>query len=106
MSWRRFVKHKEYTDAHFLFCYWGLTEHNIPFKSEFTVCGFNVDVLVTPNVVVEIDGATHDRERRKEKDEWKDEILRQHGFKVLRFQDKQIWCDLDGVIQQIQEARK
>ena len=109
MGWQRFAKHLEYTDAHFLFCFWGLARRKIPFKTEVVVaCGrhqFKVDTLAYHNVVIEHDGESHDAERRREKDEWKDRLLREHGFKVLRFTDSQVHRDFEGCLDKVEALK-
>lgn len=58
-------------------------------QQEIVVDGkkFIVDILIPPNVIVEIDGLHHLSSVRASRDEVKDETLRSLGFKVLRFQD-------------------
>jgi len=98
VSWRQFAP-KEHTKAHRFFAFWVLAERGIPFKTEVyvTVDGytFKVDTLVTPNAVVEHDGESHLRERRKEKDEWKDDLLTKAGYEVFRIPDSEVWDNYD-----------
>lgn len=110
MSWQRFAP-KQWTNAHLKFCFGegGLASKGVPFQTEKYIkvndgFGFKVDVLVSPNIVVEIDGQSHNRTRRSEKDEWKDELLRFDGFKVFRFTDSEVNHGLEGCVNQVLEA--
>lgn len=106
MSWRRFAP-KQWTSAHFRVCFGkgGLADRKVPFITEHVImCGehqFKVDTLVSPNVVVEHLGESHERERRREKDEWRAKILRSYGYKVLEFWDSEVDSDFEGVLTQI-----
>ena len=70
MSWQRFAP-KEWTKAHRKLCWGkgGLAEHHIPFLTEDYVevdgWTFKYDVLVTPNIWVEVDGDSHPIESRE-----------------------------------------
>ena len=102
MSWQRFAP-KQYTKAHMKLCFGkgGLAEHNIPFITETVVAKFHVDILVSPNLVVEVDGQSHRRDRRSAKDVWKDRVLSGHGFRVLRLTDRRIERELGEVVAEI-----
>jgi len=109
VSWQRFAP-KEYTNAHMKLCFekGGLADHHIPFQTEIyvTVDGwtFKLDVLVTPNLNVEVDGDSHKRTRRQEKDSWRDGLLEQDGFRVFRFSDWQINHEFESCVNQVVEA--
>jgi len=111
MSWHRFVKHTEYTNAHFYFAFWVLKPNGIPFKTEDYIVTkdgyeFKYDTLAGHNVVIEHLGESHQNERRREKDEWRKRILERDGFKVLEFWDSQIWSDPEGALAQVVELLK
>jgi len=88
-----------YTKAH-LKLMDALIETNINFKSSYRIAGLECDIIIR-NLVVEVDGASHLSERRKEKDKWKDEKLRKHGYEVLRFTDAQVNKDVAWCVAQI-----
>ena len=111
MSWHRFVKHTEYTNAHFYFAFWVLKPNGIPFKTEDVIVTkdghqFKYDILAGHNVIIEHLGESHQNDRRREKDEWRKQILERDGFKVLEFWDSQIWSDPAGALAQVKEALK
>ena len=49
-------------------------------------------------LVIELDGLTHDFEETKRKDEYKQKELEKIGLTVLRFSDEDILSELDKVI--------
>ena len=53
------------------------------------------------NLVIEVDGISHDS--KAEKDEERQKKLESQGIHFLRFQDKDILYNLDGVLQDIRE---
>ena len=108
MSWRRFAP-TTYTKAHRTLCWGtgGLADHGINFVTEESIdCGtdgtFQVDIYIYPKVIVEVDGASHTRERRREKDAWKDRVLAKHGFLVVRITEQEIQKELAGCVARIQ----
>ena len=52
-------------------------------------------------LVVEIDGSQHYSSTGKQKDEVRDDYMIQHGLKVLRFSDGEVFNDLDAVVEVI-----
>ena len=52
-------------------------------------------------LVVEIDGGQHYSSAGKQKDEVRDDYMIQHGLKVLRFSDEEVFNDLDAVLEVI-----
>jgi very-short-patch-repair endonuclease len=55
-------------------------------------------------LVVEVDGAIHDREEDAEHDSARAKALAAYGYRVVRFQNEEIMNDLDSVLAQIREA--
>jgi very-short-patch-repair endonuclease len=53
------------------------------------------------SLVIEIDGSQHLDETHILKDKQRDEYLRQKGLKVLRFNNMDIFGNIDGVMDQI-----
>ncbi len=50
------------------------------------------------NLVVGLDGGQHYSERGQTKDRARDDILREMGIEVLRFSDREIFENMDGVM--------
>ena len=55
------------------------------------------------NLVVEIDGGQHYTEEGLKEDKMRDEYMKCQGFKVLRFSDREVFENLNGVIERIYE---
>jgi len=54
-------------------------------------------------LVIELDGGQHYKKEGKEKDAVRDAYLASLGLKVLRFSDRDVLNNLDGVLQGIYE---
>ncbi len=66
-----------------------------------------VDFLIGDRLVVEVDGIIHSKSKaRIKKDEVKDRALRSKGYHVLRFKDKEIFENIEGVVKKIEEKLK
>ena len=55
-------------------------------------------------IVVELDGASHDFEERIRRDQKRDEWLASRGYIVLRFTNRDVLSNLEGVVTVIQET--
>ena len=51
------------------------------------------------NLVIEVDGGQHYSFEGKQKDEARDNYMDQLGLRVLRFSDREVFENLDGVIE-------
>ena len=56
------------------------------------------------NLVVEVDGESHDFEERLRKDETRDEWFASRGYRVLRFTNDDVMKNLEGVARAILQA--
>ncbi|MDP2719161.1 MAG: endonuclease domain-containing protein [Dehalococcoidia bacterium] len=54
-------------------------------------------------LVIEVDGSLHYSEQLMEKDRIRDEQLRNHGLKVLRYTDAEVLKNIEGVVENILE---
>ena len=54
-------------------------------------------------LVIELDGASHHSDVAKYKDAWRTDILESLGLNVLRFEDEEVFGDIDSVIGKILE---
>ena len=52
-------------------------------------------------LVIEIDGGQHYSRDGKQKDKARDEYMAQHGLKVLRFSNRDVFGNIDGVVETI-----
>jgi very-short-patch-repair endonuclease len=55
------------------------------------------------NLVIEVDGGQHYTKEGIAKDQLRDEYLKQHGLNVLRFSDRDVLLNINGVQQKIYE---
>ena len=55
-----------------------------------------------PPRLSEVDGGQHAEDRQKDRE--RDKLLTEAGFKVLRFWNNEVFENLDGVLERIQET--
>ncbi len=73
-----------------------------PFYRQKVIGKFIVDFYCPKaNLVIELDGGQHYSETGKAKDTARDGVLREKGIKVLRFSDREVFENMDGVMQGI-----
>ena len=51
--------------------------------------------------MIEVDGSQHGFEHGLRQDLWRDAFLRSRGYRVLRFWNADVACNMDGVIDAI-----
>lgn len=57
-----------------------------------------------PKLVIEVDGGYHSEPRQVEGDAVRQEWLEKQGFKVIRFSNAEVECDIDNTICRIKDA--
>jgi very-short-patch-repair endonuclease len=55
------------------------------------------------NLIIEVDGGHHYEDKTKEKDKARDDYLKNVGLRVLRFSDREVFENLNGVMEKIWE---
>lgn len=65
------------------------------------ICDF---LCVQIKLIVEVDGGQHATSEGKEHDEKRDAFLRKVGYEVLRFSDRDVLTNIQGVLQKIYET--
>lgn len=90
-----------------------LQKRGIKFSSQFPILikkhkkHVIVDFLIGDKLVVEVDGIIHFKSKaRIKKDEIKDKALRSKGYSILRVTDKEIFENIDKVIEKIENKLK
>jgi very-short-patch-repair endonuclease len=53
------------------------------------------------SLVIEIDGGQHYSEEALKKDQLRDEYMRDQGMKILRFSDREVFENLNGIVEKI-----
>jgi len=56
------------------------------------------------NLAVELDGASHDHEAAQDRDAQRSEFLRRVGIRVLRFENREVRENLEGVLKAIADS--
>jgi leucyl-tRNA synthetase len=75
------------------------------FRRQHLIDDFIVDfVCLKKGLVIEVDGKYH--EKTKEYDEYRTDVLKKHGFEVIRFKNEDIIYDLDSVLEKIKQELK
>jgi very-short-patch-repair endonuclease len=79
--------------------------HGVKFRRQFPVDRYILD-FYSPEVRlgIEADGSQHYEEKGKRRDELRTKKLSQVGVQILRFNDREILKNIEGVYQIIQEA--
>jgi very-short-patch-repair endonuclease len=75
------------------------------FRRQTPIRNFIVDfVCHSAQLIVELDGASHDFEEQLKADQQRDAFFVTEGFQVLRFTNEQVMSDLEGVVETIRRA--
>ncbi len=75
------------------------------FRRQVPIRNFIADfVCHAARIVVELDGESHGFEERLKADQRRDALLVGEGFRVLRFTNEQVMCNLEGVVEVIRQA--
>ena len=54
-------------------------------------------------LIIEIDGGHHYNDEGIKKDKIRDDYMREHKLKVLRFSDREVFENLNGVVERVYE---
>jgi len=74
-------------------------------RRQYGIDPYIVDFCCTKaRLVVELDGAGHDHEAAQDEDEARDRRLAASGWRVLRFENREVMDELEGVLITIQDA--
>ena len=52
-------------------------------------------------IAIEVDGETHSSPKGRDRDNRKEGLLKEYGWKILRFKNEEILNDLIGCMQQV-----
>ena len=75
------------------------------FRRQHSIGNYIVDFFCySENLIIEVDGASHDNYASEMADEKRDHYLNEKGYKILRFDAIDIKDNLDGVLQEIEES--
>lgn len=77
------------------------------FQKQHSIANYIVDFYcASEKLIIELDGQVHMNPTAEEKDKKRDLDLTQPGFRVLRFENKMVFENLDSVLQEIKEHFK
>ena len=72
------------------------------FRRQFSINSTVVDFCSEQlKLVIELDGWTHDFEKTQLKDAWKQRMLEDNGYKVVRYANEQIYGDIGVIVDEI-----
>ena len=67
-------------------------DRNVPYVADF---------LIMRSIIIEVDGIFHERGKQPMKDERRDELMKQHGYRILRFTDVEVDENPSGCAEKI-----
>ena len=77
------------------------------FRRQYSLDNIIMDFFcVSENLCVELDGQDHFTEEGKLRDEKRDAFITKFGIRVIRFENKAVWNNADGVLQEIRRHFK
>ena len=77
------------------------------FRRQHSVGPYIVDFYCpAESLVLELDGEVHNDQMRRDYDETRQEYMENLGLKVLRFENRQIFTDIDNVLESIKKHFK
>jgi very-short-patch-repair endonuclease len=79
-----------------------LTDNDLKFNFQVEIGSYRVDYLINGNLIVELDGQQHIKER----DERRDNYLRKLGYKIIRIPLWVLTIDQKAVVEEIIEASR
>mgnify|MGYP003321245748 CR=1 FL=1 len=85
-----------------------LSKYKVRFQRQKAIGDFIADFYChTAKLIIEIDGAQHytiqGSENDLQRDEW---LLQEHGIRTIRFENKDIFINHEGVIEHIREVTR
>ncbi len=80
---------------------------NRKFRRQHSIKNYIVDFYCAKDrIIIELDGEVHLNAYSEEKDRRREKVLEEMGFKVLRFENKMVFDNLQSVLQEIKENFK
>jgi very-short-patch-repair endonuclease len=75
------------------------------FRRQVPLAGYVADfVCFEAKLIVEVDGPVHAHEEQRLHDKERDRVLRQRGFRVVRFDGETVLTDLERVLGAVRQA--
>jgi very-short-patch-repair endonuclease len=71
----------------------------LKFRKQYPIGRMTADfACLSHRLIIEVDGESHGQDDQMQRDELRDEFLRQEGFKVMRIPAPDVLKNLDGVV--------
>src|SRR6266852_3507626 len=75
------------------------------FRRQVPIRNYIADfVCFSANLIIELDGFSHDFEERQKADQSRDAFFESEGLQVLRFTNEQVLSNLEGVVEIIRQT--
>jgi very-short-patch-repair endonuclease len=75
---------------------------DLKFRRQYNIGSYFVDFCcIEISLIIEIDGDVHGYEERKERDRFREDFLKNSGFKIVRYTNYEIYNNLDGVLENL-----
>ena len=72
------------------------------FRKQFPQAGLAIDfACLAARLAIEVDGEAHNRGDQPDFDQYRDAVLRERGFTVLRFPAREVLQNMEGVLSSI-----
>ncbi len=102
---RKLRKNATHSENRLWYCF--LNEYPVKFRRQRPIKGFIVDFYSEEaNLVIEADGRQHDTMQGEAYDSERSAVLEEYGIYVLRFTNKEIEQNFEGVCKVIDDAVK
>ena len=77
----------------------------VTFLRQYIIGAFITDfACLDPKLVIEVDGGYHSEPRQTEDDAVRQDWLEKQGFKVIRFSNAEVECDIEHTINKIRKS--
>ncbi len=104
LSLSRYLK-RNMTDAERLLWYYLRGRRDYSFRKQAPIGNYVVDFLcVGKKLIIELDGEQHGDAVHRAHDLLRDEFLKQHGYRIIRFWNDEIFKNMDSVLHAIYAA--
>ncbi len=77
------------------------------FRRQHPIGPFIADFFCSEaGLIIELDGAVHDEEEQRQRDRLRDLAMEDHGLRMLRIKNREVFSDIEGVVSKIVQALK
>lgn len=85
----------------------GRNFEGLKFRRQVAIGEYIVDFLCSSKkIVIELDGGQHNEDNNIEYDKMRTQFLEENGYRVIRFWNNDVWCNIEGVVERLREFVK